>query len=85
MTAGIFTVFDSKAEAFLQPYFSPTEGTAIRAFASAANDKDHQFSRYAADYTLFQIGSWDDLDGTITMYPAKLPLGTALEHIEREA
>lgn len=78
----IFTVYDVKAEAYLQPFFTPTSGTAIRSFAEAANSTDHDFNKYAEDYTLFEIGEWDENAGTIMMLPAMKPLGNALTYIQ---
>lgn len=77
----IFTVYDVKAEAYLQPYFSSTTATAQRAFQAAANNVDHDFNRFAEDYTLFEIGEWIEHEGTIQMLEAKKPLGNALAYI----
>lgn len=77
----IFTVYDSKAEAYLTPFFVPTTALAIRSFQSAANTADHDFNRYSADYTLFEIGSYDDHLGVVTPLDAHVNLGTALTYI----
>ena len=61
----IFAIYDSKAEAYLQPFFSPTKATAIRSFTQAANDEKTDFYRFAEDYTLFEIGEWDPVGGEI--------------------
>ena len=76
---GVFAIYDSKAEAFLQPWFSPTKATAIRSFSQAANEETSDFNRFAEDYTLFEIGSWEPASGVLVMSEAKVPLGTALE------
>lgn len=75
----IFSVYDSKAEAHLQPFFSVNRVVAIRDFSTAALDPNTAFSRNGADYTLFEIGEWDPSRGSITCYETKMPLGTALE------
>jgi len=56
----IFTIFDSKAKAYLTPFFLHEDGMAIRVFADCINDETHQFGKHPEDYTLFCIGSWDD-------------------------
>ncbi|AXH72221.1 MAG: nonstructural protein [Microviridae sp.] len=76
----IYSVYDSKAEAYIQPIFSTNKATAIRSFAQAANDENTEFNRHAADYTLFEIGTWDEITGLITPDETKTPLGSALEH-----
>jgi hypothetical protein len=77
----IFSIYDAKAQAYIQPFFSPTNGTAIRSFQSACNETNSNFNRYAADYTLFEIGEWEEQHGNITPHDLKKSLGTALEYI----
>lgn len=72
-----FTVFDEKAGAFLQPFYSPTINTAIRAITDCVNDLTHTFGKHSADYTLFKLGSFDDATGEFT--PDKRPLGCLVE------
>lgn len=78
----IFSVYDSKAEAFVQPFFSPATGTAIRSFATACNDENTDIHRYAGDYTLFEIGEFDPSTGKITPLEAHLNLGLAAAFIK---
>jgi len=78
MNVGIYAIYDSKAEAFLQPFFSQTTGTAIRAFKQAANTPENNFYEYAEDYTMFHLGDFDDQDGTITAYDAPVSISKAL-------
>lgn len=75
----IFTVYDVKAELYLQPFFSPTEQTALRSFRAAASDQDHDFWKFSEDYTLFFIGEWNEVDGVLDMAIAMKPLGNALQ------
>jgi len=60
MNHKIFTIYDSKAQAYLTPFFLHEDGMAIRVFADCVNDKNHQFGKHPEDYTLFNIGSWSD-------------------------
>lgn len=80
----IFAIYDSKAEAYLTPIFAPTKGVALRMFATAANDPTTDFSKYAGDYTLMEIGTWDPTKGDIEKNQTKTNLGTALEHQTEE-
>lgn len=61
----IYSIYDSKAEAYLQPLFANTNGVAIRIFSEAVSDENHAFNKYAADYTLFEIGTFDENSGNI--------------------
>lgn len=60
MIQNIYSVFDSKASAYLPPFYLPTEGMAVRVFSDCVNSDDHQFGRHPADFTLFYLGTWDD-------------------------
>jgi len=74
----IFTVFDSKAKAYLTPFFLHEDGMAIRVFSDCINDKTHMFGKHPEDYTLFNIGSWnDDKAKFLTNNP--ISLGNGLE------
>lgn len=78
MKLKIFTVYDSKAEGFIQPFFSPTTATAIRSFESACNDQGHEFYRYGADYTLFELGEFCQDTAEFNVHPTPVSLGLAV-------
>lgn len=79
MIQRIFTVYDSKAEVYLPPFYFGAVGEAIRAFQDSARDEKHQFFRHAEDYTLFQIGEFDNLTCTFELLATPHSLGLALE------
>ncbi len=83
-TCKVFSIFDSKADAFLQPFFSPTAATALRGFEKAAQDETTDFHRFAGDYSLFEIGDWDQAKGTWVAHEAKINLGLALQFLTPE-
>lgn len=58
-----FSIKDSKAEAYLPPFLAITTGVAMRIFQNAVMKEGTDFMKYAADYTLFEIGEWDELNG----------------------
>jgi len=65
MTTIIFTIFDIKADAYMEPWFLPTPQLAIRAFGDACNDPEHSFGKHLEDYYLVKIGSFDRNSGII--------------------
>ena len=77
MNLSIFMIYDSKAEAYLQPFFSQSQGTALRSFIDLANDPQHEFCKHAEDYTLFFCGTFDPLTGHFDLTVPKA-LGNAL-------
>ena len=75
----LFTVYDCKTETYLRPFTMLTKGEAIRGFAETANDPQSQICKYPADFTLFELGEYDDQTAVISPYEAKISLGCAIE------
>jgi len=82
MIVKMFSVYDSMANAYLQPFFSPARGLAIRSFSEAVNTSDHQFHKYAGDFTLFEIGEFDDEKGCCCTYEAYHRIGSGTEFLD---
>lgn len=83
LTLRMYSVYDSKAAAYLNPWTAPSDAVAYRAFATAAVDPEHDFCRWPADFTLFHVGYWNTTTGHIITIEAKENLGTALDLIQR--
>jgi len=71
-------VFDSKIGAYRAPQFFKFTGEALRAWETVCNDPDTQFAKYPADFTLFEIGEFDEITGEFSAHAAKINLGLAL-------
>ncbi len=82
MTEQIFTVFDSKTAAFLQPFFAPTIEAAIRMFRTIVNTEGHQFQMYPDDYTLFHVGQFHQESGAIVGNNTPVSLGLAVTFLD---
>lgn len=65
MIQKMFSVRDSKAQAFLQPFFSSANGSALRAMADAVADHSTSFSKHPEDYILYEVGAFDDQTGEL--------------------
>lgn len=65
-TIGMFTIYDSKAEAYLQPFFSINIETAKREFTKHING-DTPFNEFPEDYALFYLGDFDQEEGKFTL------------------
>jgi len=73
----MFTIYDSKTEAYLRPFYCLTAGEAERTFGDTCNDPSTLFYRHPGDYTLFEIGTFDDATSVI-VGDSPRNLGTAL-------
>jgi hypothetical protein len=79
MKKKMFTVYDSKTETYLNPFYMLTKGECIRSWTETLNDPLSSFCKYPADYNLFEIGEYDDSTCTVTMLESKINLGNGLE------
>lgn len=77
----IFTVFDSKVEAYLTPFFMRSKGEAIRRISELVADSKHDFSKYPADYTLFELGEYFDDTGGLYPHKASVNLGCLIDFV----
>jgi len=84
MIQKVFSIYDCKAEAFLPPFYTHNARVAVRMLQKAATDTSHDFCRFAADYTLFEIGEWDDTTGMFLEQVSHVNHGTILILIGQE-
>ena len=82
MLLKIFTVYDSKVGAYLQPFFMRSKGEAIRGFSEIVNDGKSAFSNHPADYTLFELGDFFDDTGVIVPHKSPISLGVGIEFVK---
>lgn len=61
----VFSMYDSKAEAYMQPFFAPTEASAVRSLVATMQNRQHDFFRFAEDFQLFVVGTWDQTAGEL--------------------
>lgn len=63
--SGVFSVLDNVAGVFQLPFFSPSRGSAERAYRDSLTDSASPASKHPADYDLYFIGFYDDELGTL--------------------
>lgn len=77
----IYCIFDVKAKAYMQPWFMPNDSMASRAFQDCVSDPQHTFGAHPEDYTLFNIGTFNQITGEI-IPTDKTSLGNGLDHFD---
>lgn len=65
----IFTILDSKAKAYMTPFFQKNEDVAVRVLEQACNEQGHIFNTNPEDFSLFQIGIFNEDTGEIVPHP----------------
>lgn len=75
----ICAVYDTQAQVYGQPIFTPTKGTAIRAFTDEVNNKYETNNMYhhPEDFALFELGQYDDNEGAILALEIPVKILTA--------
>ena len=77
MLLKMYSLYDSKTEAYIAPFYSKAKGDAIRQVTQIVNDPNskHDFGKYPEDFTLFEVGVFDDTTGMIMPHSANESLG----------
>lgn len=76
----IYSIYDEKVESYSTPFFAATNPAAIRMFTDLATDGQSSVSKHPQDYTLYQVGKWDDSTGQIETFENINNLGRANEY-----
>lgn len=75
----VLAVRDSAGDCFSRPFFVSSVGVGIRSFTDEVNRaaEDNQFYKHPQDFDLFELGVWDDDDGSFVLLdkPRQLALG----------
>jgi len=81
MVAKICCIYDAKGESYFSLFIQPSTGAAIRGFSDEVNSakSDSPVATHPEDYTLFELGTWDQYNGVIDLYPSKKSLGLGLD------
>lgn len=61
----ILAIRDAKSQLYGNPLFFVTKGAAVRAFSDVINDGKSDYAKHPEDYSLWQLGTYDDQTGDI--------------------
>lgn len=87
MKIKLFVVYDSKTESYGVPFFRDFTANALREWSEVASnksEKQNQIAKFPSDFTLFEIGEFDQITGQVHLYDAKFSHGLASEHIKSD-
>ncbi len=65
MKLNMYSIFDQATGLYSRPFFTQSDGEAIRSFSDIAVDADHPIGKHPGDYTLFRLGIFDDTTGKL--------------------
>lgn len=66
MKLNAYSLFDNKALQYHPPFFSSTDGAAIRSISDLVADPNTTVGRHPSDYVLYFVGSYDDQNALFT-------------------
>lgn len=84
MILKVYAIYDSKIEAFQQPFFMQTKGQAIRALQDNLSNVDSQIAKHPEDFTLFELSQYDDVKGKFDCYDTPVSLGLLVEFMPQD-
>lgn len=70
MQLKVYSIRDSKAEAFNPPFYKHTHGEAERDFTELTRKTDSMVHKYPEDYDLYYCGTYDDQTGLFSPLPS---------------
>lgn len=79
-----FAILDTAVGAFNTPIFVRSRGQAIRSFQDACNDQKSDFNKFASDYVLYSLGTFDDSTGHHTQAREPERIVSALEVLTKD-
>lgn len=62
----MLSVFDVKAGCYARPVAMLSDAVGVRAFQDAVNDKSTEYAKHPEDYSIFNVGTFDDSTGEFT-------------------
>ncbi len=79
-----FTVYDEKAECFGHPFFVSALGIATRMLATWSTNPDSMIAKHPGDFTLYQVGTWNDAEAKFDNLPTPKFIAKATDEMLRE-
>lgn len=64
----LFSIHDIKSKIYNKPFHQLNQEEALRTASDLANDKEHTPGKHPADFSMFQLGSYEDTTGKCDLY-----------------
>lgn len=84
MDQNIYSIYDSKAQAYLPIWLAPNDLVAQRMFGDLVEDGQSNPSKHPEDFTLFRLGSFDPDQGVINPDCPTVSVVSALAILKRK-
>lgn len=81
MVTKLYVVYDEKALVYKYPQFQRSAGEAIRSFTLAVQDQNTEIGKFPEDFTLYEVGAFDDQNAQFESLPNPVNLGKGLQYV----
>ena len=81
MQVNIYSIYDSKAKAYLQPWFAANNLVAFRNCERSAKQPGSPFAEFPGDFTVFKLAEFNDDTGEVMPLKAHENLGTFVQFL----
>ena len=82
MLNSVFSIYDAGISTWLPPLFFRNKGECLRWFIDLVNNADSKLAKHPSDYTLFELGSWDDDKCKFSLLSTPVSIGIAIEYLK---
>lgn len=80
----LFSIYDTKADRYFNPFTAEHNADALRQFQQVANDIQTQIGQFPEDFVLYVIGTFDTAIGQVSPIE-RLSLGVASEYVKSQS
>lgn len=78
----MMAVFDAKAVTYGVPFFSQNRAVGVRSFKALSNDPGSMVSKSPEDFSLFELGEFDDTSAAFALHDQPQFITNALSQRE---
>lgn len=78
MKFNIYTIFDSKANAYIRPEYRRSDEEMFAAIYETAKNPESGFHKHPDDYTVYRLGTFDE-ENAVIEYTGPQAIGTVLD------
>lgn len=83
MLMSVFAIYDAGIMTWKPPMFCRAKGEILRWWIEMVNNGQTDLSKHPQDYTLFDIGTWDDEGCKFDLHKTPISLGVAIEFVKK--
>lgn len=80
----IFSVLDTRAGHFLNPFSDTSSVQALRGFEQACGEPNSAFNRHPDDFALMELAEFEPSTGTLNVHAAPVNLASARSMLRRD-